>query len=73
MVVSVMNVVLLSYSCGLWEFDKFKSSAFSVTKSDELDNEEKAENVANYVAFGISYASEHGANKSNSLDSKWCL
>jgi hypothetical protein len=48
-----------------------KSKAFNVTQSDELDNEEKAENVANYVAFGISYDSEHEASESNnSLDSE---
>jgi predicted nucleic acid-binding Zn ribbon protein len=48
-----------------------KGSAFNVTQSDESDNEEKAKNVANYVAFGISYDSEHDANESNSLDSEY--
>ena len=32
-----------------------KGMAFNVTKSDESNNEEKTENVANYIAFGISY------------------
>jgi hypothetical protein len=41
--------------------------AFNVTQSDESDKEEKAKNVANYVAFGISYESEHEASESNSL------
>jgi hypothetical protein len=47
-----------------------KGKAFNVTQSDESDKEEKAENVANYVAFGISYDSEHEISESNSLDSE---
>jgi hypothetical protein len=42
-----------------------------VTQSDESNNEEKTEKVANYVAFGISYDSEHEASESNSLDSEY--
>jgi hypothetical protein len=41
-----------------------------VTQSDESNNMEKAKNVANYVAFGISYDSEHEASESNFLDSE---
>ena len=41
-----------------------------MTQSDESDKEEKTENVANYVTFGISYESEHEASESNSLDSE---
>jgi hypothetical protein len=48
-----------------------KGRAFNVTQSDESDNEEKAENVANYVAFGVSYESEHGVSECNSLDSDY--
>ena len=44
--------------------------AFNVTQSGDSDKEEKAENVANYVAFGISFESEHEASESNSLDSE---
>jgi hypothetical protein len=36
---------------------KSKGRAFNVTQSDESDQEEKDENVANYVAFGVSYDS----------------
>jgi hypothetical protein len=39
--------------------------AFNVTQSDESDNVEKAKNVANYVAFGISYDSDREASESN--------
>jgi hypothetical protein len=48
-----------------------KDRAFNVTQSDELDNEEKAENVANYIAFGISYDSAHEASEYNSLDNEY--
>jgi hypothetical protein len=48
-----------------------KGRAFNVTQSDESNNEEKAENVANYVAFGVSYESEHEASECNSLDSDY--
>jgi hypothetical protein len=47
-----------------------KGKAFNMTQSDEPNNEEKAENVANYVAFEVSYDSEHEASESNSLDSE---
>jgi hypothetical protein len=45
----------------LWKFDQ----------SDELDQEEKAENVANYVAFGVSYDSQDEASESKSLGSDY--
>jgi hypothetical protein len=48
-----------------------KDKAFNVTQSDESDNEEKAKNVANYVAFGISYDSAHEASEYNSLDNEY--
>ena len=44
-----------------------KGKAFNVTQSNASDNEE---NVVNYLAFGVSYDSEHEANESNSLDSE---
>jgi hypothetical protein len=47
---------------------KSKGRAFNVTQSDESDQEEKAENVANYVAFGVSYDSQDDASESKSLD-----
>jgi hypothetical protein len=50
---------------------KSKRKAFNVTQSDESDQEEKAENVANYVAFGVSYDSHDDASESNSLDSDY--
>jgi hypothetical protein len=50
---------------------KSKGKAFNVTQSDESDQEEKAENVANYVAFGVSYDSQDDASESNSLDSDY--
>jgi hypothetical protein len=50
---------------------KSKGRAFNVTQSDESDKEDKDEIVANYVAFGASYDSEHEANESNSLDSDY--
>jgi hypothetical protein len=48
-----------------------KGRAFNVTQSDESDQEEKAENVANYVAFGVSYDSKDDASESNSLDNDY--
>ena len=48
-----------------------KGKAFNVTQSDEFDKEEQAENVANFVAFGTSYDSEHEASESNSLDNDY--
>jgi hypothetical protein len=48
-----------------------KGKAFNVTQSDESNQEEKAENIANYVAFGVSYDNEHKASESNSLDSEY--
>jgi hypothetical protein len=50
---------------------KSKGKAFDVTQSDESDQEEKAENVANYVAFGVSYDSQDDASESKSLDSDY--
>jgi hypothetical protein len=50
---------------------KSKGKAFDATQSDESDQEEKAENVANYVAFGVSYNSQDDASESKSLDSDY--
>jgi hypothetical protein len=36
-----------------------------------LTKKKKLKNVANYVAFGVSYDSEHEASESNSLDSDY--
>jgi hypothetical protein len=47
---------------------KSKGRAFNVTQSDESDQEEKDENVANYVAFGVSYDSHDDVSESKSLD-----
>jgi hypothetical protein len=47
---------------------KSKGMAFNVTQSDESDQEEKDENVANYVAFGVSYDSQDDISESKSLD-----
>jgi hypothetical protein len=47
---------------------KSKGRAFNVTQSDESDQEEKDENVANYVAFGVSYDSQDDVSESKSLD-----
>jgi hypothetical protein len=47
---------------------KSKGRAFNVTQSDESDQEEKDENVANYVAFGVSYDSQDDVSESKSLN-----
>jgi hypothetical protein len=46
---------------------KSKGRAFNVTQSDESDQEEKDENVANYVAFGVSYDSQDDVSSPNLL------
>jgi hypothetical protein len=48
-----------------------KGRAFNVTESDESDQEEKAENIANYVAFGVSYDSQDDASEFKSLKSDY--
>jgi hypothetical protein len=50
---------------------KSKGKAFNVTQSDESDQEEKVENVANYVAFGVSYDSQDEASEFKSLGSDY--
>jgi hypothetical protein len=59
----------IRFDCG--NLINSKGRAFNVTQSDESDQEEKAENVANYVAFGVSYDSKDDASESNSLDNDY--